>query len=52
MTTISWLTLSREIISVYSENHIKVINSLCVQNSELLTVKDGGTYSYHKALHG
>jgi hypothetical protein len=28
MTTISWLTLFREIIAVYCENHTKHINTL------------------------
>jgi hypothetical protein len=44
MTNISWLTLFREIIAVYSENHMKFINTLCWQNAELTTVKAGGTY--------
>jgi hypothetical protein len=52
MTTISWLTLFREIITVYSENHKKHMNTLCVQNAELLKVKTGGTYSYHCTVKG
>jgi hypothetical protein len=28
-----------EIIAVYSENHIKPINILCEQNTELLVIK-------------
>jgi hypothetical protein len=27
--TISWLTLFNEIIAVYSENHMKLINTKC-----------------------
>jgi hypothetical protein len=46
-TKINWLTLFKEIIAVYSENHMKHI-----QNEELLIVKAGGTYSYHWALKG
>jgi hypothetical protein len=35
--------LFKELIAVYSENHTKLINTLCGQNAELLTVKAGGT---------
>jgi hypothetical protein len=42
MTMINWLMLLKE-ISVYSENHMKHIDTLCEQNSELLIVKTGGT---------
>jgi hypothetical protein len=37
--------LFREVVT-YSENHLKPINKLCVQNAELRIVKYGGTYSY------
>jgi hypothetical protein len=37
----------REIAAVYSGNHTKPVNTLCEQDQELLTVKTGGTYSYH-----
>jgi len=37
----------KEIISIYSENHTKNINTLCRAN-----VKAGGTYRYHGALNG
>jgi hypothetical protein len=47
MTTSSWKMLFREIIAVYSENHMKPINTLCGQNEELLVVKAGGAYNYH-----
>jgi hypothetical protein len=42
----------REIIAAYYENHTKPVNTLCEQNAELLTIKVGGTYSYHWALKG
>jgi hypothetical protein len=41
-----------EIITFYSKNHIKTINTLCGQNTEFLNVKVGGTYSYRWALKG
>jgi hypothetical protein len=62
ITKINWSTLFKEIIPVYSENHtkpiiavfsknnMKPINILCGQNSQLLSVKTGGIYSYHWAL--
>jgi hypothetical protein len=46
----SWLTLFKEIIAVYSENHTKPINTLCRQNAELLIAEAGGTYSYLRVL--
>jgi hypothetical protein len=39
--------LFKEIIAVYSENHMKSINTQCGQNAELLIDKAGGTYCYH-----
>jgi hypothetical protein len=39
--------LFREKIAVYSENHMKPINTLCGQNAELQIVKAGGSYRYH-----
>jgi len=42
----------REIIAVYSEIHIKHINTLRGQNVEMLNVKPGGTYSNHWAVKG
>jgi uracil DNA glycosylase len=33
ITKINWLTLFKEIIAVYSENHTKHINALCGQNA-------------------
>jgi hypothetical protein len=35
--------LLMEVISVYTENHTKPINTLCGQNAELLIIKVGGT---------
>jgi hypothetical protein len=46
------LLLYREIIAVFSEIHIKLINTLCEQNVELLNVKPGGTYSNHLTIKG
>jgi hypothetical protein len=39
--------LFKEIIAFYSENNTKPIMH-CGQNEELLNVKAGGTYGYHK----
>jgi hypothetical protein len=44
--------LSKEIIDVYSENHMKPTKTLCGQNVELLIVKVGGTYSCYLILKG
>jgi hypothetical protein len=44
--------LFNEIIAVYSESHIKPINTLCEQSAELQNIKAGGTYSYHRVLNG
>jgi hypothetical protein len=49
ITKISWLILFKEIIAIYPE---KQINTLCGQNTKLLIVEAGGTYSYHWALKG
>jgi hypothetical protein len=50
MTTIKWLKLLKDIISLYSENNAKLINTLCGQNAKLLDVKAGGAYIYHWAV--
>jgi hypothetical protein len=52
ITKINYLMLFKEIIAVYSENHMKPINTLCGQNAELLIVKECGTYSYYEASKG
>jgi hypothetical protein len=44
ITKINWLISFKEIIAVYSENHMKIINTLCGQDAELLVVKAGGIY--------
>jgi hypothetical protein len=44
--------LFKEMLAVYSENHMKPINTLCGHNTELLIVKVAGTYSYHWVLNG
>jgi hypothetical protein len=46
------LTLFRETVAVYSENHTEHANTLCGQNAVFCCVKAGGTYSNHKALKG
>jgi hypothetical protein len=43
VTKVNWLTLFKEMISVYSENHAKTVN----KNAELLAVKVDCTQSYH-----
>jgi hypothetical protein len=50
ITKVTCLTLFNEVNVVYSENNMKPINILCGQNTELLNVKVGDTYSYHWAL--
>jgi hypothetical protein len=52
ITKTSWLMQFKEIITVYSENCAKPINTLCGQNAELLIIKAGGAHSYHWALKG
>jgi hypothetical protein len=46
MTTIIWITLFREIIGVYSDNHIKPINTHNGENVELLNVNKAGGRIY------
>jgi hypothetical protein len=36
ITKINWLTLFKEIIAVYSENHMKPINTVCLQNRRII----------------
>jgi hypothetical protein len=43
--------LYREITAVCSQIHRKHINTLCGQNVEFVTVKLGGKYSDHCAVH-
>jgi hypothetical protein len=42
--------LFKEIIAIYSENHMKCINTIRMQNAELIFIEMGGTYSFHGAL--
>jgi hypothetical protein len=42
VTKINWLTLFKEIIACYSENHKKPI----IQNALLVIIKTGGAYIY------
>jgi hypothetical protein len=44
--------LFKEVISVYSENNTKPINTLSWQNAKLLIAKVDGTYNYHWASQG
>jgi hypothetical protein len=46
------LTLFRETVAVYCENHTDHINTLCGQNAEYFNVNAGGTYSNHLASKG
>jgi hypothetical protein len=48
ITKINWLTLFKEIIAVYSENHTEPI----IQNVQLLTIKASSTYSCDSAENG
>jgi hypothetical protein len=48
VTKINRLTLFKEIIAVYSENH----KNQKITNEELSTVGTDGVYSYHWALNG
>jgi hypothetical protein len=51
LTNASWLILYKEIITVYSKNHVKHMKVLCGKNTEFLfNVKAGDMYSYHCAL--
>ena len=38
-------------MAVCSEIHTKHINTVCGQNVDFVTVKPGGTYSDHCAVH-
>lgn len=51
ITKINWFLPFTEVITDYCENHARPINTLCVQNAELVTGKSGGTYSYHCGLN-
>jgi len=48
ITKINWLTLFKEIITVYSENHKKPINT----KYSITDCQAAGTYGYHSALEG
>jgi hypothetical protein len=52
ITKINWLMVFKEIIAVYSENHTKPINTICVQNAMLLVAKAGGNFSYQWVVNG
>lgn len=42
--------LFKELIDIYSKNHTKPINALCVQNKYLIIVKLCGVYFYRCVL--
>jgi hypothetical protein len=46
------LLVFREIIAVYSENHMKHANTLCGQNAEVSFVTASGIYRNYWALNG
>jgi hypothetical protein len=46
----SRLTLFRETVAVYCENHTEHTNTFCGQNAGFWYVKAGGTYNNHWAL--
>jgi hypothetical protein len=48
ITKINWLTLFKEMIAVYSENHAESIAT----NAQLLIVTAGGKYRSYWALKG
>jgi hypothetical protein len=48
ITKINWLTLFKEMIAVYSENHTRPINT----KWKLLIGKASGIYSHHSSLKG
>jgi len=50
ITTINWLTLFKDVIALFSDNHAKFINTLCGQNVELLNIKADNAYSYSNAV--
>jgi hypothetical protein len=46
----NWSVLSTEIMTVYSENYMKPINTLYGQTAELPNVKANGTHNYHPGI--
>jgi hypothetical protein len=50
ITKINWFMLFREITAVYSENHTKIINTLCGLNTEFVNVIACAIYRCHCAL--
>jgi hypothetical protein len=40
------------LITVYFENHMNLINTLCGQNAELMNVEACSTNRYQRALEG
>lgn len=52
VTQISWLSLIKEIIAVYSKSCTKSINAFCGQSTGLFNVKSCGAYSNYLPLKG
>jgi hypothetical protein len=50
VTKVNYFMLFKKIIDVYSENHVKPINTHSGKNAELLNVKACGIYRCHSAL--
>jgi hypothetical protein len=48
---INWLILFKEIITVYSVNRMRSINTFCGQNTEGFSVKVHSAYSYRWDLN-
>lgn len=44
---LKWLILFKKTTAVYSENYMKLVNTLREKTAESLIVKSDGTYSYH-----
>jgi hypothetical protein len=51
-TTFLHYKIKKEMITVYSENHTKSINTLCGQNAELLIAKVGNICNYRWVSKG
>lgn len=52
ITKANWLMLDRDIICVYSENHMNSVHTLYRQNSDSFNVESADIYSNHNALKG
>ena len=50
ITKTKQILMWRELVSVYSENHMKYVNKLYWQNTEFLKVTAFGSWSFFKRL--